>query len=137
MSNLIRKSIHSLEEIELLLREKVLDNIDCPKRLPKNKKSSLIVEINGEVIYALSDRYKLFFSKGYKCIDCGLEGKYFALEKDRKANGYHLNLYSIKDGEEILMTKDHIIPKSKGGTDELNNYQTMCRICNIKKGSIL
>lgn len=137
MSKLIRKSIHSIDEIELLLKEKVLNNAETPKRLSKKNKENLTVEINGEIIYALSDRYKLFFIKGYTCVDCGLEGKYFALEKDKKANRYHLNLYSVKDGEEILMTKDHIIPKSKGGIDELNNYQTMCRICNGKKGNIL
>ena len=31
------------------------------------------------------------------------------------------------------MTKDHIIPKSKGGKNELSNYQTMCTYCNNEK----
>ena len=33
------------------------------------------------------------------------------------------------------MTKDHIIPKSKGGKDILDNFQTMCFECNTKKGN--
>lgn len=31
------------------------------------------------------------------------------------------------------MTKDHIMPKSKGGADSLSNYQTMCLPCNEAK----
>ena len=31
------------------------------------------------------------------------------------------------------MTKDHIIPKSKGGPDCIENFQTMCEECNKKK----
>ena len=32
-----------------------------------------------------------------------------------------------------MMTKDHIIPKSKGGPDCIDNFQTMCEECNKKK----
>jgi 5-methylcytosine-specific restriction endonuclease McrA len=34
-------------------------------------------------------------------------------------------------------TKDHIVPKSKGGKDMLSNTQTICVICNTKKGDTL
>ena len=44
-------------------------------------------------------------------------------------------LYARKDGELILMTKDHIVPKSHGGTNASNNLQTMCEECNNNKGN--
>ena len=49
-----------------------------------------------------------------------------------------MNLYAIdENGKEVLMTKDHILPKSKGGKDEIDNYQTMCIRCNEAKGNNL
>ena len=35
------------------------------------------------------------------------------------------------------MTKDHIIPRSKGGPDCIENFQTMCEECNNKKRDIM
>ena len=68
----------------------------------------------------------------------GIEGKYFAKEKFADQSTYHLNLYAVDDnGDEILMTKDHIIPRSKGGIDDISNYQTMCKLCNEAKGNKL
>lgn len=121
-----RKSIHSIEEV----REKVM---------PYNtgKKGTIIIDFDGDPLKANSQRYTLFFTKGFKCVKCGIEGKYFAKERDPSSNSdkYHLNLYALdENGKEVLMTKDHIIPKSKGGKNKLENYQTMCCICNKKKG---
>lgn len=33
------------------------------------------------------------------------------------------------------MTIDHILPKSKGGPNELSNYQMLCTVCNRNKGN--
>lgn len=80
-----------------------------------------------------SQRLELFFKKGFKCVHCGIEGAYFSAEKALHGNDRnpHLNLYSA---EGILITKDHIVAKSKGGKNRLSNYQTMCAPCNLKKG---
>jgi hypothetical protein len=99
--------------------------------LIKSRKEETIID--GFKVHLTSDRYKCFVEKGFKCVNCGLEGTFFALETtidDQKINRAHFNLYAIKDGKEILMAKDHVIPKSKNGKDHIDNYQTMCSPCN-------
>lgn len=127
-NKLERKNIYSIEEV----REKVKDALfEKDRRLAK-------VDFDGDLIKGNSQRYQTFFTKGCKCVNCGIEGKYFAKEKHLKDKSFHLNLYAIdKNGDEVLMTKDHIIPKSKGGIDDLSNYQTMCERCNKEKGNEL
>lgn len=101
---------------------------------PEDKKAMVV--INGDKIKGNSQRFQTFFTKGLKCACCGIEGKYFGKEKGFNAARYHLNLYALDEsGNEVLMTKDHIVPRSKGGASELYNYQTMCVKCNIAKGS--
>ncbi len=80
----------------------------------------------------LSERYKLFKRDGTTCVACGTKGTHFKLERHSTAIRFHFNLYT--DGDE-LMTKDHIIAKSNGGGNTLENYQVMCEACNMAKGN--
>lgn len=78
-----------------------------------NKKQSKI-EIEGYKVKTKDDRYLNFIKHGFECAKCGIKGKYVNLECNSKL-GNHLNVYGIdKNGNEILLTKDHIYPKSKG-----------------------
>jgi 5-methylcytosine-specific restriction endonuclease McrA len=98
---------------------------------------------DGDEIKMASDRYYTF-AKSLHCAHYNIIGSFLAKERHVDKNGninngeaYHFNLYAIDDnGNEVLMTKDHIIPKSKGGRNELSNYITMCRPCNEIKGDM-
>jgi len=42
--------------------------------------------------------------------------------------GYHFNLYAIdENGNEVMMTKDHILAKARGGKDKIDNFQSCCK----------
>ena len=49
----------------------------------------------------------------WKCLSCGISSK--------------------EDG--VLLEVDHIIPRSKGGSDDMSNLQTLCKKCNIGKSN--
>ena len=55
-------------------------------------------------------RIKVFERDGYKCV------------------------YPNCKMKKPVLTIDHIIPISKGGTNEFNNLQTLCKIHNSRKG---
>jgi hypothetical protein len=127
--NMIRKEKYTIEEV--LSKAKLF--IDMKKTDPRQR-----VEFDGDLMKMASDRYKCFILSGTKCVSCGIEGQYFFKERDSKGTNktdiYHFNLYAVDgEGNEVLMTKDHIIPVSKGGKNELANYQTMCSHCNEDK----
>ena len=80
-------------------------------------------------------RASVFAVRGIVCQYCKIEGKFFALEKHAD-DALHFDLYGIDDnGYEILMTIDHVKAKSKGGRNHIDNYQTLCAICNEAKAN--
>jgi len=76
-----------------------------------NKKEKY-TRIKGYRLKTKNDRYLNFIKNGFKCSKCGIEGKYVNLECCQKLGNY-LNVYGIKEGKPILLTKDHIYPKGK------------------------
>lgn len=97
----------------------------------------------GKTMYMNSQRLQLFKEKGLVCVNCGLIGTHFKLERILSVNKngkqhtskYHWNLYGCnEDGEEVQFTKDHFFPRSKGGKNDMSNYMTMCSKCNSGKG---
>lgn len=81
--------------------------------------------------YSKHKRLKAFAEKGLKCVHCPKEGKYLIAAKD-VGGGIHIDIYT-KDFD--LMTVDHIKPKSKGGTYDIENLDPMCATCNTKKSN--
>lgn len=122
----LRNGIYTIEDV-------------LSKRLPVSlkKTEAAIVIFDGDSSYMSSERYEVFDKKGISCVTCGIKGLYFAKEKfleNGKGKMWHFNLYALdENGEEVLMTKDHILAKSKGGKNALSNYQTMCYKCNQLK----
>jgi len=79
-------------------------------------------------------RLKVFAEKGTKCVCCHTEGvKLFNRIVKYKNGTYseHIDLYTE---DLILMTVDHKLPKYLKGSEDIRNKQTMCSVCNGKKG---
>ena len=57
-------------------------------------------------------RWQVFERDGWRCVSCGK---------------------SADDG--AILEVDHILPRSKGGSDDISNLQTLCRECNVGKSN--
>ena len=94
------------------------------------------LKLHGYKMKSESHRYQLFNRDENKCVCCGTKASFWALQvgKKDKRGVPHLNLYGVDRNDKIILfTKDHILPRSLGGEDVLENYQIMCQKCNSKK----
>ena len=122
---------YSIDEVFALIGEDVLNT---PHYSKGQKNSENTIQVDGHDVYTHSLRYMTFYQKGCTCVVCGKQGTHFTLDKScgEDNDRYHFNLRA-DDG--TLMTRDHILPKSKGGRDHISNMQTMCTVCNRAKGN--
>ena len=87
-----------------------------------------------------STRIQMIASGQTSCVACGIKGHHFYLERhsNDKVSKYSLNLYALMEsGSERMLTWDHMVPKSLGGSNKLVNAQCMCDKCNRAKGNNL
>ncbi len=118
---------------------------DCGKKLSTRKKSKLGVCKKCSGKYQLGEKNWLW--KG------GYENRLMNNRKRRIKKigngGFHtLNewqtlkaqynwtcSYCKRSEPEIKLTEDHVIPISKGGSDNIENIQPLCKSCNSSKGN--
>lgn len=123
---IIEDKRYEIDEVFRMIGEEYL-SLDTDK----GKKNSDIV-VDGFRVHPISLRYMTFYQKGTACAYCGKVGTHFKLCGDPDSQRRHFNLFA-DDGS--LITKDHIVPKSKGGKDCVSNMQPMCKACNEEKGN--
>jgi hypothetical protein len=98
------------------------------------KKQYLAADGSPYLVNMDSQRY-FVFSQSLACVDCGLRGEAMLLDATAPGSA-HFNLYGLDARKNLVMlTKDHLKPRSQGGKDVLSNYVTMCQHCNEKKGN--
>lgn len=81
-------------------------------------------------VYHEHRRLRVFAQKGCVCVACGCVGTKL-LETEGQKGDIHIDLYTE---DLVLMTIDHVIPKVKGGSDDMSNLVPCCSLCNWKKG---
>ena len=114
---------------EKIILEELASKLKCKDlvfQIPQNQKdptsrnslsfeeTKIILEKNVDVknIVKPGMRWQIFERDDFKCVACGLSPH-----------------------EGAILHVDHIVPRSKGGKDEMNNYQTLCHKCNIGKSN--
>lgn len=97
---------------EYLWKDLISDDIEDPDKNEINPDFDLNNLADQKIKVLPGIRWQVFQRDNWKCIACGR---------------------SSDDG--IILHVDHIIPRSKGGQNELLNYQTLCHICNIGKSN--
>lgn len=79
-------------------------------------------------------RLSLYIKKGHYCASCAIVCDRLILGKD---NGGHRHWDLYDQDLQVMLTRGHIVPHSKGGPATFDNLRPLCHICNLKEGSSL
>lgn len=101
-----------------------------PEESDRHLKKTIVVGNRTYYIKVATDRI-LTLKKSQVCACCDLKGTTVLIQDN--TNGPHFNLYADSG---VLMTADHIKPRSLDGASHHTNYQTLCANCNQLKSNM-
>ena len=86
-----------------------------------------------------STKLQMFRAGRVQCVECGVVGTHWHFERHRNDTvmPFYINLYATVGEDEVMLTWDHKVPRSLGGSNNLANAQCMCDRCNSLKGNSL
>ena len=94
-----------------LINEANSQKTNKPKKLKTNKSNKTKPQTKRSRYISSSVRVDVLNRDKYKCVFCG------------------------RNSKQIQLEVDHIIPFSKGGSNDISNLQTLCIDCNRGKGA--
>jgi len=89
------------------------DQMKSPPMLRPLDLTDVISRAEKRIPVMAGTRWRVLSRDGWKCLACG---------RNTKAHG-------------VVLHVDHIHPRSKGGPDHMDNYQTLCESCNLGKSN--
>ncbi len=110
-----------IEQDIKILENKIVDYIEkfynyeeekAIAQINEDVKTDLLVKVEEKIKVQAGIRWQVFKRDKWKCVSCGRSAE-----------------------NNIILHIDHIIPRSKGGKNEMDNYQTLCETCNIGKSN--
>lgn len=102
--------------------------------LPKDYKVLNQVPVSKDVLPKI--RVSKLMPEGHgKCVRCGIEAT--RVITYTLAGEEHKQVYINIFAGSRMMTADHILPRSLGGSDALSNLQLMCYKCNTRKNNTI
>jgi 5-methylcytosine-specific restriction endonuclease McrA len=111
-------------------KQKVLDALINTRGKPSKERGILYHDGRKYSI----ERLKVFAMHGCKCYNCGIEGTKIILTMD-PGGGLHCDLYAVRNDGFTLMNRDHIVPASAGGKNNVWNLRPSCYKCNQRRGN--
>lgn len=84
-------------------------------------------------------KYRIF-KNSLECCRCGFIPSFACMDVDHNTRHFRpvpatFHFYGVVNNELRFLTIDHIVPRSKCGSSNIRNLQTMCNKCNWGKGN--